>query len=208
MKRYSIPIYLFVFLLLPGLATGDDRVRFVYDGDTVLLESGERVRYVGIDTPEMGDDDRPPEYLAEAARAFNERATRGKRLRLEFDRERRDRHGRLLAYVLLPDGRMLNRELVQRGLARVLATRPNLKHLGMLIEAQRRAMARRKGIWGREATDAKGPYVGSRRSYRFHRPDCPYAGRIHRENRVRFHSLRSAFWEGYSPCSRCFRQVP
>ncbi len=202
MKR--IPLVLLSLLLwqVAAAAQAGTEVRFVYDGDTVLLENGVCVRYIGIDTPETGRDGRPPQAMAEAARSFNARWVQGKTIRLELDREHRDRHDRLLAYVYLPDGRMLNVELVRRGLARVLAIRPNLRHLGHLIEAQREAMQRRSGIWRRPLKPG-GPYVGSRRSYRFHRTDCPYAGRIQDRNRVGFESKREAFWEGYSPCSRC-----
>lgn len=202
MKRI-FPVLLLLFLWpAAAVAEAGNEVRIVYDGDTVLLENGVCVRYLGIDTPEIGRDGRPSEALAEAARAFNARAVRGRTIRLELDREHRDRHDRLLAYVYLPDGRMLNAELVRRGLARVLAIRPNLRHLERLIESQREAMERRSGLWGRPLKDG-GPYLGSRRSFRFHRTDCPYAGRIHERNRIRFETKREAFWEGYSPCSRC-----
>jgi len=203
MKRHSIPIFLLALLWVPLLAHGGSEVRFVYDGDTVVLEDGRRVRYLGIDTPEMGSDEERPEFLAEAARAFNEKAVRGVAVRLEFDRERKDRHGRWLAYVHLPDGRMLNAELIRSGLARVLAVRPNLEHFDRLVEAQQEAMANRAGIWSREAVFEGGPCVGSRRSRRFHRPECTYAARIHEDNRVRFETRWNAFWEGYSPCSGC-----
>ncbi len=202
MKHHSIPIFLFALLWFPLLVHGGSEVRFVYDGDTVVLEDGRRVRYLGIDAPEMGFEGEQPEFLAESARSFNENAVLGVPVRLEFDRERKDHHGRWLAYVHLPDGRMLNAELLRRGLARVLAVRPNLEHFDRLVEVQREAMRNRAGVWSREVPGG-GPWVGSRRSHRFHRPECPYAGRIHPENRVRFETRRSAFWEGYSPCSGC-----
>jgi micrococcal nuclease len=203
MKHHSIPIYLFLLLCFAIPARGENRVRHVYDGDTILLENGRCVRYLGIDTPETGSGEVPPEFLAEAARAFNERAVRGRSLRLVYGLQKRDRHGRWLAYVYLPDGRMLNEELLRRGLARVLAVRPNLRHFERLVEAQREAMARREGVWAPGRCEGGGPFVGSRRSHRFHRPGCPYAARIHGANRVRFESMWRAYWEGYSPCSGC-----
>lgn len=203
-KRHSIQIFLFLLLCLPALAQSGNRVRYVYDGDTVLLENGECVRYLGVDTPETGNRDQDPEFMAEAARTFNVRAVEGKQIRLEFDRDRRDRYDRLLAYVYLQEeGRMLNVELLKRGLGRVMTIRPNVRHRDTLIQAQRDAMSRGSGIWSRRVDTGGGPYLGSRRSYRFHRPDCAYAERIHARNRIRFETRRQAFWKGYSPCSRC-----
>lgn len=203
MRRYCTAIYLLCLLVIPGFSSGGAEVRFVYDGDTVLLETGESVRYLGIDAPEMNFDGKGAEFMAEEARAFNERAILGKRIHLELDREKRDHHGRLLAYVYLPDGRMINMELVENGLARVLSVPPNLRYQGRFVEAQQKAMTGRSGIWRSEVDSGDGPYMGNRRSFRFHRPDCPYGSRIHSRNLVRFETRREAFWEGYSPCARC-----
>lgn len=202
-KQYTL-IHLLIVLVLLGLSSGGAEVRFVYDGDTVLLESGERVRYLGIDTPEMDYDGKAPEFMADEARAFNEKMVLGKRIKLELDRERYDHHGRLLAYVYPPNGRMLNIELLEKGLARVLAVPPNLRYLDRLIKAQQKAMSERVGIWRPDEVFSKeGPYIGNRRSFRFHLPDCAFGLRIHSKNRVRFETRREAFWEGYSPCARC-----
>lgn len=204
MKRYLVPICLLIALLSPSRCLGEARVQFVMDGDTVLLENGERIRYAGMDAPEMGREGRSePDFLAEAARRFNEQAVQGKRVRLETDREVRGRHGRLLAYVFLEDDSMINRVLVQRGLACVMTTPPNVRHRSELLAAQREAMASRRGLWGVPLDREGRSYVGSRKSYRFHRPSCRYARRIAPSNRVVFETLRQAFWHGYSPCAQC-----
>ncbi len=187
----------------PAFSAGAFRVDFVCDGDTVILESGETVRYIGIDAPEMGDEEVPPEFLARESRDFNRSLVAGRPIRLEFDQERRDRYGRLLAYLYPEDGGMVNLLLVRRGLARVLVTPPNTARARSLLEAQRRAMRAGVGLWGRPAESGGGPYVGSRRSYRFHRPGCPYGMRIRERNRIKFESRRDAFWEGFSPCRKC-----
>ncbi len=203
MKRHYILLYLLILFVLPGFSCGEAEVSAVYDGDTVLLANGERVRYLGIDAPEMGYGGDAPEFMADEARAFNEKTVLGKRIQLELDRERRDHHGRLLAYIYLPDGRMLNIELLEKGLARVLAVPPNLRYLDRLIKTQQKAMSGRVGIWRAEVDSGEGPYIGSRKSFRFHRPDCPFGSRIHSKNRVGFETRWEAFWEGYSPCARC-----
>src|SRR3954447_12250113 len=85
------------------------RVQRVVDGDTVVLAGGERVRYIGVDTPESVKPGTPVQCFAEAASHFNTRLIEGERVRLRFDAERRDRYGRLLAYVYRArDGMFVN----------------------------------------------------------------------------------------------------
>lgn len=203
MKKFTAIIRLLVVLLLLGFSNGGKEVRFVYDGDTILLENGERVRYLGIDAPEMGYNGRGPEYMAEEALIFNYEKAMERRVRLEYDQEKRDRYGRLLAYVYLDCGRMLNKKLLDQGLAWVMAVPPNLRYLDMMINTQRDAMTRRVGIWQNKALLDDGPFTGNRRSLRFHRPDCPFQQNISSKNRINLDTKRDAFWEGYSPCARC-----
>jgi micrococcal nuclease len=125
------------------------RVVRVVDGDTVHVLVGgrrERVRYIGVDTPETWGRD---ECFGRAATAFNRRLVGGERVRLRTDSERRDRYGRLLAYVhRAADGRFVNAELVRRGYARTLPIRPNVRHARRLAALERRARGARRGLWG------------------------------------------------------------
>jgi endonuclease YncB( thermonuclease family) len=178
-------------------------IRYVYDGDTILLEGGEKVRFLGIDAPEVGYDGKKCEFMARAARQFVRNVLRKSDVRLECDREKTDRHGRLLAYVFLENGDMINTMLVRKGLAHVMLRRPNLKYKAVLIQCQQKAIRDKLGIWGRPSGAEEKFYTGSRRSYRFHRPDCPFGKRISEKNRIRFHSRRDAFWAGFSPCDHC-----
>lgn len=209
MRHRSLPILLLAVWSFLAFSPAGGRVRFVCDGDTVILESGDRVRYLGIDAPETAHDGRRAEWMAGEARAFNARAVRGQRLRLEFDREARDRYGRLLSHVYLPDGRLLNLLLVREGLARVVTRRPNLCHRKELLQAQRSAMKECLGIWSREPDSGKGPYVGSRRSFRFHRPGCPYAfASIRKTGSDSIHSARPT-GRGTAPAVTAFpKPVP
>ena len=180
-----------------------DHVRFVYDGDTILLDSGKKVRYVGIDAPEIGYEGNESEFLAIASRDFNRHLVGKKRVRLEFDRKRSDPHGRLLAYVFLENGDMVNALLVRHGLSRVMVRRPNLKYFSLLLNHQRLAMAEKLGIWSGKEVKTERHYLGSIKSYRFHRPACAFAGQIQPQNLVIYKNRREAFWEGFSPCKRC-----
>lgn len=202
-------ILLFFFLVKvgtffsPGIAIAYQQVTFVYDGDTILLDSGERVRYLGIDAPEINHGKEENEFMALAARDFNLKLVRNAPVRLEFDLERKDRYGRLLAYVYLENGDMVNRLLVRRGLACVMLQRPSLRRQDILLEAQRKAMKEMLGIWSRALKGGRHFYVGNMRSYRFHSPDCPFGRRIHPGNLKKFSLIRDAFWAGYAPCSLC-----
>ena len=100
------------------LEEGWHRVRRVVDGDTLLLESGARVRLIGADAPETVQPDHPVEPFGPEATQFTEQRIRsaGGEVRLQMDRERKDRFGRFLAYVYVDD-QMLNEELIRQGLA-------------------------------------------------------------------------------------------
>jgi micrococcal nuclease len=129
--------------LLPTLSTSSEglgRVKQVYDGDTVLLEDGRRVRYLGINAPEF----REPFSLK--AKRFNESLVLGREVRLEFDRERRDTRSRVLAYVYVGD-QMVNAELVRQGLAHAFFVGPGRKHNALFLRLQSEARQRRLGIW-------------------------------------------------------------
>ncbi|MFQ5508185.1 MAG: thermonuclease family protein [Leptospirillia bacterium] len=130
-------------------------VRQVIDGDTVELVRKTKVRYIGIDTPEVRRREGrqwifDPEPFALEAKAENARLVGGREIRLEFDRERTDRYGRLLAYVYLDD-MMVNEQMLLKGLARARAYPPNLHHQKRLKQAEARAKAAGVGIWSQGA---------------------------------------------------------
>lgn len=121
----------------------------VVDGDTVVLSSGERVRYIGINAPELHHPQKPVEWYAREAKEFNRRLVEGKKVRLEFDVERRDKYRRLLAYVFLEDGTFVNAELVRQGYAQVMTYPPNVKHADLFLRLQREARAAERGLWNK-----------------------------------------------------------
>jgi len=178
-------------------------VKFVYDGDTILLGSGEKVRYLGIDTPEVDHEGGESEFMAHAAWKFNKKTLKGAQVRLEQDREKRDRYGRLLACVFLKNGKMVNELLVREGLAYVMFKDGESKYKDLLLDSQRKAIKKRKGIWHRKLKGKGKQYLGNRKSFRFHCPDCHFGRKISKNNLVIFKKVRDAFWEGYSPCRQC-----
>jgi len=115
-------------------ATRSDAARVVrvVDGDTVVVRTGghdERVRYIGVDTPESVKPGTPVQCFAKAASAENRRLVEGQEVRLVGDAEARDRYGRMLAYVYRKrDGLFVNAELVRRGYAKPMTIPPNVAH--------------------------------------------------------------------------------
>ena len=121
----------------------------VVDGDTaeVELEGGEEdVRYIGVDTPESVAPDQPVECYGKEASDFNRELVEGQRVRLRFGAERRDRYGRLLAYVYLGD-RFVNAELVRQGYARTLEIAPNTDFAALFDRLQQHAANAGRGLW-------------------------------------------------------------
>lgn len=175
----------------------------VKDGDTIVLTDGRKVRYLGIDTPELGSTNPRELELARQATQVNAELVQGATLRLEYDVERYDQYNRVLAYVFLPDGRMLNAELIRRGLARVMLKPPNLRFREELVQAQRQAIQERAGLWQTLPVPQEPHYVGNIRSYRFHRPNCQGAQSIAPGNRRLIKTPLEAYREGYSPAKDC-----
>lgn len=121
----------------------------VVDGDTVEVSLGgetEDVRYIGVDTPESVAPGEPVECFGKRASGFNQRLVEGRMVRLSFDDERRDRYGRLLAYVHLGP-LFVNAELVRRGYARTLAIPPNTGHAQLFARLQQEAGDAGRGLW-------------------------------------------------------------
>lgn len=129
--------------------TGMVRVLEVVDGDTIVIDDGmkNRVRYLGIDTPELAWPDSPGDPLGAEAKEYNRRLVGGKNVRLEFDEEKYDVYGRLLAYVYVDDV-LVSEEMLRAGFATPLIIEPNKRHEGLLMEAAAEARQKRKGVWG------------------------------------------------------------
>lgn len=124
------------------------RVDHIYDGDTVKLIDGRRLRLIGIDTPEIGRDGEPSEPFAkEAHEALRELLKGNETLHLRLGKERKDRYGRLLAHLFLEDNTSVEAWLLEQGLARWLMVPPNDWNLACYQAAEQRARSRKLGIW-------------------------------------------------------------
>ncbi len=198
-----------VFILLVSqVQAGERTVRagFVPDGDTLFLTNGDKVRIKGVDCPEMGHEGRPAQYYAQEARQYLQQLVRGKELRLDTRAMKKDRFGRLVTSVVLPDGRSLGMVMVAQGYAFCY---PHGKHPGReheaLVVVQQRAIKALQGMWARilAMPAAKKRYVGNTTSHRFHTRSCRYGKQIRPANRVVFAGIRQAFDAGFAPCRAC-----
>jgi micrococcal nuclease len=152
----SVGLALVRVILHAGAAEGEalHRVVRVVDGDTLIVEtfSGhkERVRLIGVDTPELGREGRRDEFYARRATDCARRLLAGSKVTLESDPlcSDRDEYGRLLRYVRLPDGRLLNEELIKEGCGRAF-TRFPFTMMRNFREGERRAREKKEGLWGR-----------------------------------------------------------
>jgi micrococcal nuclease len=142
----------------------ENRILLWIDGDTLRVATDSmstRVRLIGIDAPEVSAGERAARQAAELgrdvatiialgrqAKAVAERlAPPGTAVRVELDVQTHDRYGRLLAYLWLRDGRMINEELLRAGYAMVLTVPPNVRYADRFLRAQREAREARRGLW-------------------------------------------------------------
>ncbi|MEJ2109936.1 MAG: thermonuclease family protein [Acidobacteriota bacterium] len=116
----------------------------VIDGDTLELQGGERVRLIGINTPEL--DDSQQAAFAMEARGFLRGLAEGKKVRLEYDQDKDDMYDRTLAYLYLEDGTFINAEIVKQGYSEVYTAYP-FKYLKEFQLYEKQAREARKGIW-------------------------------------------------------------
>jgi micrococcal nuclease len=135
----------------PATAFGSARVVRVVDGDTIRVSIDgrtERVRYIGVDTPESVKPGTPVQCYAKRAAAANAALVAGRTVRLVGDVEHRDRYGRLLAYVYRDDdGAFVNAALVRDGFARTLTIPPNVEHAAEFARLASTARKAGRGLW-------------------------------------------------------------
>jgi micrococcal nuclease len=139
----------------------DIKVNRVIDGDTLLLENGERVRLIGIDTPEIHESaklDRDAKRSEEDKSAIKELGMRsyeftrdlieGQNVSLEFDVEKYDKYGRILAYVFRnKDNKFVNAEIIEQGYASLMTIPPNVKYASLFQKLYTSARENKRGLW-------------------------------------------------------------
>jgi micrococcal nuclease len=156
-RRASRFVPLLLLLALVANAWGADPHSFggvvvkVVDGDTIHVRLGDRVekvRYIGVNTPEVRHRTQGEQPGSREAWEVNRRLVAGRQVRLELDTRERDRYGRLLAYVWVGET-MVNAELVGRGYAQVMTVPPNVRYQQLFVRLQRDAREAGRGLWRR-----------------------------------------------------------
>jgi micrococcal nuclease len=152
-RACRVPVLTALLLLLFAAAVSagplEGTVVRVVDGDTVHVRIGDRVekvRYIGVNTPELHHPRKGEEPGGREAAALNRTLVGGRHVRLETDVQPRDRYGRLLAYVWVGDT-MVNAELVRLGYAQVMTIPPNVRHQTLFVKLQREARESERGLW-------------------------------------------------------------
>lgn len=123
------------------------KVARVIDGDTVELVNGDRLRYIGIDTPEEVDPRKPIQCFAKEAAAANQALVEGKSIISYKDTSLRDKYGRWLGFVYLNDGTFVNLELVQKGFAFSYPYKPDISRAREFEKAETEARFAGRGLW-------------------------------------------------------------
>lgn len=159
-KFLAVFFALFFAVSSAGAAGTVRTVEHVSDGDTLVLDNGEKVRLIGVDTPEIHDRERnlknasrfhlnpkKVEEYSQKAKNYARAAVEGKKVRLEFDKEPKDRFGRRLAYVYrVSDDLFLNEHLIREGYGFAYLRFP-FRYSAEFGRSQKEAQARHKGIW-------------------------------------------------------------
>jgi micrococcal nuclease len=159
--KWSLPGLVIVALLAaffnppdPGVTSGElEYVQRVVDGKTLLLGTGERVRLLGVNTPETVHPQKAVEAFGKEASAYTKRMVEGKLVRLEFDplssqrSDGKDHYSHTLAYVFLQDGMHLNAEIIRQGYGFAVSSSPPLQHQEEFRRLEHEAREQRRGLW-------------------------------------------------------------
>lgn len=166
MKNIFILILIFVFGIIIYFSTKDAAgylktvnfslpkitdeyvVKRVVDGDTIELSNGQKVRYIGINTPETDDPRKPIECFGLEAKEKNKALVEGKVARLEKDTSDKDVYGRLLRYIYI-DNIMINDLLVKEGFANAATYPPDVKFANQFLESEKYARENKLGLWNK-----------------------------------------------------------
>lgn len=173
----------------------------VVDGDTLYLDNGEKVRMVGINTPERGVDG----YIS--SKNFLQKLCLNKEIGLDVDNAKnKDKYGRTLAVVIV-DGKNVNEILLKEGLAEIMYIPPSEFYPYNWANDSAHvpdAYSTYSNTQGESSSSSdSGDYIGNSNSGKFHKPTCKWGQKTADHNRVYFSDRNTAISQGYKPCKVC-----
>lgn len=211
MKRFLLSLLLLAAVLGACADGGQPKpngemeatVKRVVDGDTVELTNGERVRLIGVDTPETVKPNSPVEPYGKEASEYTKKMLTGQKVTLRFDVEPRDKYNRLLAYLYLPDGTFFNEKLVREGYARILTIPPNVAFADLFLEAEREAREQNRGLWALEPDSSRSAPASKQKENTAVSPEAPAGkpikGNINSKGKKIYHVPGSPHYEQTVP---------
>jgi micrococcal nuclease len=150
-KIFRLFSFLVAFFLFASLAFAypqkESVVKRVVDGDTFVLKTGEKIRLIGVDTPEYDLKNHQIRFYGKEASEYSKKLLLGQTVRLEPDVKKKDKYNRFLAYVYLKNGTFVNLHLVEEGYAKARYYAPNGRYRKLFTEAEKKAKNLRKGLW-------------------------------------------------------------
>jgi len=202
-KIKVLGLILFSLILIAGVQSQSWRecIR-VNDGDTIVLDGNEKVKLIGVETPETKDPRKPIQYFGKEASEFTRSLFEGQKVRLEFDQNKIDKYGRTLAYVYLEDGTFLNAEIIKQGYCHAYTIFP-FKYLEEFRQYEKEARENERGLWApreekdQEVNEDTLVYI-TKTGKKYHTGDCRYLSK----SKIPI-SLKEAYAKGYTLCSRC-----
>lgn len=186
----------------------------VVDGDTIIVDidgKDEKVRLIGIDTPESVHPDKTKNVpYGKVSSEFTKNLLEEQEIWLEYDVQPRDKYGRILAYVYLDDN-MVNETLLQEGHAKIATFPPNVKYVEEFKKIQETARTEEKGLWGANPLEAyeaeiekkEENLIGNKNTKILHTAECNSVRQMSEKNKVEFQEKDTALKEGYRSCERC-----
>lgn len=172
----------------------------VVDGDTIYLENGDKVRFVGVNTPERGVEG----YIA--SKNFVQKLCLNKEVGIDIDDSKHtDKYGRILGVVIV-DGKNVNEMLLKEGLAEVMYIPPSEFNPYNWADASTHVpnsySSYSNSVTSDSSTDS-GSYIGNSNTGKFHELSCRWGQKISEHNKVTFNSRNDAISQGYQPCKVC-----
>ncbi|WP_407392590.1 thermonuclease family protein [Methanobrevibacter sp.] len=172
----------------------------VVDGDTIYLDNGEKVRFVGVNTPERGVEG----YIA--SKNFVQKLCLNKKIGLDIDdAKKHDRYGRTLAVVIV-DGKNLNEIILNEGLAEIMYLPPSEFYPYKWVDDSKHVATSEYTYTNTHSDNVPsdtGSYIGNSNSGKFHKSTCKWGQKTAEHNRVYFKSRDLAISQGYVPCKAC-----